>query len=120
IKSAYPFEIILAGYEDINEYKKSFVEKEKIFNKRAICTANISQFCILPDGQVTICEELYWQPNFIIGNILTNTIDEIWQSKKALDLYKITKRKFHTTVHVRLVILSTPVEGKKEFVGVMY
>lgn len=92
IKSAYPFEIILAGYEDINEYKKSFVEKEKIFNKRAICTANISQFCILPDGQVTICEELYWQPNFIIGNILTNTIDEIWQSKKALDLYKITKK----------------------------
>ena len=41
---------------------------------------------ILPDGKVTICEQLYWIPQFIIGDVNHNSIEEIWNSPKALQL----------------------------------
>lgn len=91
IRDTYDFEIKFAGYEDIKKYKDAFDLKEERFWKRSICTGNISQFCILPDGQVTICEELYWQQRFIIGNILESSISEIWKSTKALDLYYLSQ-----------------------------
>jgi len=91
IRNNYKFSINLANYTEIKEYKEGFDEKAKIFYARSFCTANINQYCILPDGQVTICEELYWHPQFIIGNILENSISEIWKSEKALKLYNISQ-----------------------------
>ena len=46
---------------------------------------------ILPDGKVTICEELYWNPNFIIGDITKQSISEVWNSDKAKRLYYLTQ-----------------------------
>lgn len=34
----------------------------------AVCSALNSHLFILPDGKVTICEQLYWNPRFIIGD----------------------------------------------------
>ena len=59
------------------------------FLSRALCTGNFSQLFILPDGNVTICEELYWHPKFIIGNVLNQSLQDIWQSDKALNLYHL-------------------------------
>lgn len=59
------------------------------FQERAICTGNERSFVILPDGKVTICEELYWFPQFIIGDLLKNTIEEIWSGEKAKTLFNI-------------------------------
>lgn len=42
---------------------------------------------ILPDGKVSVCEQLYCIEDFIIGDIKSQSIREIWQSKKADDLY---------------------------------
>lgn len=47
------------------------------------CSANYSHMVVLPDGNVTICEQLYWNPKFLIGNI---KIEDIWNSPKALQL----------------------------------
>lgn len=52
----------------------------------ARCSANYSHMVILPDGQVTICEQLYWNPRFLIGNIQEESIQQIWNSPKALGL----------------------------------
>lgn len=57
------------------------------FNERSVCAGNYLQLFILPDGNVTICEELYWHPKFIVGNILEQSLNEIWNSKAALNLY---------------------------------
>lgn len=91
IKSNYKFKVNVADYDKINNYQKDLNKKTEEFSSRAYCSGNISQFCILPDGQVTICEELYWDPRFIIGNILNNSISEVWQSEKALKLYNISQ-----------------------------
>lgn len=63
----------------VNEYSV----KKELFLKRSTCPAGIRSLTILNDGQVTICEELYWNKNFIIGNVLEQSIFEIWNSKKA-------------------------------------
>ncbi|MDE6791886.1 MAG: radical SAM protein, partial [Muribaculaceae bacterium] len=67
--------------------KLSSADKEKIFNKRHLCSGNLCALYILPDGKVTICEELYWHPHFILGDLNHHTLQEIWDSPKAKELF---------------------------------
>jgi radical SAM protein with 4Fe4S-binding SPASM domain len=53
------------------------------FPERSICSANQCSMFILPDGKVTGCEELYWIPQFQLGNILEQSIMDIWNSDLA-------------------------------------
>lgn len=66
-------------------------EKQALFKNRPQCSGNFHAFHILPDGRVTICEELYWRPQFIIGDLMTHSISEVWNSEKALSLYHFSK-----------------------------
>ncbi|GHT53608.1 hypothetical protein FACS189451_10750 [Bacteroidia bacterium] len=50
------------------------------------CSANYSNMVILPDGKVTICEQLYWNPRFIIGDVSKQSIEEVWNSPRSLEL----------------------------------
>ena len=59
------------------------------FFNRSLCSGLFSSLYILPDGNVTMCEQLYWNKDFIIGNILSNSIMEIWNSEKAKSIYFI-------------------------------
>lgn len=68
-----------------NEFELPY--RQQNFHKRAICTGNLWNVVILPNGDVTICEELYRIPEFILGNISNSTLREIWNGEKALSLY---------------------------------
>jgi len=69
----------------------SLQEKERRFfrSSRTFCSGLFSSLYILPDGNVTMCEQLYWNKDFIVGNILENSIMEIWNSDKALSIYNL-------------------------------
>ncbi|MCP4158211.1 MAG: radical SAM protein [bacterium] len=69
----------------------SLQEKHNYYEARPNCTGNFQAFCILSDGQATICEELYWHPRFIIGDLKKQSISEVWNSKEALGLYNLSK-----------------------------
>lgn len=58
------------------------------------CSANTMHMFVLPDGQVTICEQLYWKKNFIIGDLKKETIEEVWNSKRALYLANMKKEDY--------------------------
>lgn len=58
----------------------------------AACSALNSHLFILPDGKVTICEQLYWNPRFIIGDVQKANLKEIWQSEKALYLCNLSRK----------------------------
>lgn len=94
IKDDYVFDIVFAGFSK----KDEFINEHKVLldahNNRSLCSANKEQICILNDGQVTICEELYWNSKFIIGNVLHQSIKEIWESDKALKLENLTREDF--------------------------
>lgn len=49
---------------------------------------------ILPDGKVSVCEQLYWHPQFIIGDLKKQTICEVWNSHKALQLFEMKRNVF--------------------------
>lgn len=58
------------------------------------CSANRSHMYILPDGNVTICEQMYWKKRFNIGNILKNSIQEVWSSDASLKWVNMAKEDF--------------------------
>lgn len=59
------------------------------FDIHGTCGALQNHCFILPDGKVTLCELLYWHPQFILGNLKEQSIKEIWQSDKAKQLFKM-------------------------------
>lgn len=61
----------------------------------ARCSANYTHCVILPDGDVTICEQLYWHPHFLIGNLRSQSIKEIWQGEKAHKLACFPQDEIH-------------------------
>lgn len=77
---------ILWSPDDDDKYKKS--QGGSRFFEGPVCAANMTNMVVLPDGNVTICEQLYWNPEYIIGNVFTDTISLIWQSDKALQLWR--------------------------------
>lgn len=56
-----------------------------------ICYANTYSMSILPTGDCTVCEMLYYNKDFILGNLKDMSVEEIWNSEKALWLYSPRK-----------------------------
>lgn len=77
-----------------NKSEIALDKKKESFMKRPPCSGNYSSLYILPDGKVTICEELYWHPRFILGDITKESLLEIWNSEKAHKLYYIQQSDF--------------------------
>lgn len=67
----------------------SYNQKMDNFMGRGLCSGSFSSMYILPNGEVTICEELYWHPEFIIGDVRKQSLLEIWQSEKAKRFYHL-------------------------------
>lgn len=84
IKNKYPG-IIFSISE--GEFRPQNSRSEEKFSNRSFCTANTRNAVILPDGRMTICEELYDNPIFIIGDLKKETLLEAWNSSKALNLF---------------------------------
>lgn len=85
--------LTFGSYYNKKELFKDKELKKDTFPKRALCTGNLENFHILPDGKVCICEELYWHPEFIIGDLMKQSIMEVWNSKEALDLFNLSKER---------------------------
>lgn len=49
---------------------------------------------VLPDGKVSACEQLYWHPQFVIGDLKKQSIEEIWNSRRAWELFKLSQSMF--------------------------
>ncbi len=86
---------IINGFNKLEEFEETssgnFKYRLESFINRGLCSGNFSHMYILPTGDVTICEELYWHPKFIIGNVLKQGLYDIWTSEKALKLYNISQ-----------------------------
>jgi len=56
------------------------------------CPGNVKSLNILPDGAVTICEQMFWNRNFILGNVYKDSIKGIWCSERATAKWDIEQR----------------------------
>lgn len=82
LREKYPnVRIVLSGDKEVSQLNND--EKMIRWKNRPKCSAAFFSFVVLPDGKVTICEELYYHPEFIIGDIIKEDILKMWHSPKA-------------------------------------
>jgi len=74
------YRIIVSNYSKKADYINTKLNKKENFNNRSTCTANRSYLYILPDGNVTICEELMFNKMFYLGNIISDNLETIWRT----------------------------------------
>lgn len=87
--SNVPFPVILGKASVTKEYQDTWGGSRHF--KGSECSALTTHLFILPDGKVTICEQLYWLPQFIIGDVTTQSIAEVWNSPEAMHLCSLTR-----------------------------
>lgn len=85
-----PFPVVLSR-ELINKQLYSDKGGSAHF-KGATCSALNTHLFILPDGKVTICEQLYWSPRFVIGDVNHSSLKEVWDSPKVLSLLNLSQK----------------------------
>lgn len=91
-------------YDQINDYRNKYpsmklyfkyikdhtlmdrLEKEEFFKKMPVCTAGKMGMVILPDGSVTVCENLYYQNDLLIGDLKRQSLEEIWFSRRRMEI----------------------------------
>lgn len=56
------------------------------------CSALNSHIFVLPDGKVTICEQLYWHPAYIIGDLSVQNVLEVWNSERVHYLMNLPRK----------------------------
>ena len=84
-----PFPIYLNKLNSEGYKLKIFDNVEDFVNHNQICHADVYMMSILSNGICTPCEMLYENPDFIMGNIKKNSLVEIWNSNKALNLLSV-------------------------------
>lgn len=59
--------------------------------KGSLCSALTTHLFVLPDGKATVCEQLYWNPQFLIGDVTTQSLSEVWGSPRAIRLCSLSR-----------------------------
>jgi radical SAM protein with 4Fe4S-binding SPASM domain len=87
------------AFGGMEEEKKMASEKEKweSFEKRAICSAGRSSLNILPDGRVTLCEQLPSRDEFCIGDLRKQSLLDIWNSDLLISFLRPERKRFIMT-----------------------
>lgn len=67
---------------------------ESPYFKGGVCGFLKEMMFILPDGKVSACEQLYWHPEFQVGDLATQSIEQVWQSDKAKSLFNPSSAQF--------------------------
>jgi radical SAM protein with 4Fe4S-binding SPASM domain len=75
--------------DNLNEISKA--ERVKQLKERSTCSGNLYAMYVLSDGKVTICEELYWNKHFILGDVKKQSLKEVWNSEKGRNLFYLTQ-----------------------------
>ena len=82
---ASTIDLITSGFEILSTSK---LNHEKLINIPQKCYAHFYQMAIMADGNVAFCKNARFNPEYQIGNINDNSINEIWNAQKSKDLEK--------------------------------
>lgn len=98
IRETSPFPILYPDTPSMNS--NSTIKNQRLYSvrqredffTRSYCSGLFSSLYILPTGKVTICEQLYWDnPRFYVGDVLSETLENIWNSDESVKLYNINQ-----------------------------
>lgn len=86
-----PFPILLSKMNSKGYTLQKCETEEEYVRTNQKCYANSYSMSILASGSCTVCEMLYEKPEYNIGSILSSSIKDIWNGKKALSLYNLSQ-----------------------------
>ena len=81
------FPIYLSKISNCGYKLKKYQSVYDYIKKNQICHANSYSMSVLASGECTICEMLYENEEYSLGNITELSLNEIWNSPKALSLF---------------------------------
>lgn len=65
---------------------------------RRVCSGGRSNMIIQPNGDVTLCEQIPHEEEFIVGNVFDEGIMGVWNSKKIIEFIYPPREKFKNSV----------------------
>jgi radical SAM protein with 4Fe4S-binding SPASM domain len=99
IREQYPTCDIVIQEESDSEGKEiTLAEKTTNWNNRSICTGGRACLVVMPNGDVTLCDQIPHTHEFVIGNLLQNDLKDIWDSKSLETLLHPHRKQFATGV----------------------
>jgi radical SAM protein with 4Fe4S-binding SPASM domain len=61
---------------------------------RPTCSGGKWSFTLLPDGKVTLCEQLYYHEHFLVGDLRKQSIEEMWHSPEMMKVVRPDQSEF--------------------------
>lgn len=71
--------------------------KAAAWKTRTSCSGGFSSMCVLPNGDVVLCEQVPDMAPFVVGNLRTQSISEVWNGKALKDFIVPARQKFAGT-----------------------
>lgn len=81
------FKILYNKMSDKKYNLHPFSTVESFVENNQICNANSYTMAVLSNGDATACEMLYGNSYFLFGNVRNQSLYELWNSSKALEMY---------------------------------
>lgn len=72
-------------------------ERADRFYGRPLCSSARTQCIITPDGKVVTCEQSPQSSEFVVGDLRTQSLQEVWDSKAMKSFWRLPRRKFRNT-----------------------
>jgi MoaA/NifB/PqqE/SkfB family radical SAM enzyme len=67
------------------------------WEQRAVCTGGRSAMLVLPNGDVSLCEQLPHIPRYVVGNLLLDGLLDIWNGPAVNEFIHPARSKFDGT-----------------------
>jgi len=71
--------------------------KERPYSERSLCSAGVWGMIMHSDGKITLCDEMPLVPEMIIGDVSRQSLMEVWNSQRLLDLRYPRREEFAGT-----------------------
>ncbi|MDD5099078.1 MAG: radical SAM protein, partial [Candidatus Colwellbacteria bacterium] len=99
IEVEYARQGVTIFHEAMKDYTEMTPEekKEYWFQKRAFCSSGRSSMIVAFDGNVILCEESPQEPEYFVGNVKTQSIKDIWDSRRILHFIYPSRWRFAYT-----------------------
>jgi len=85
-------------FQDETGEVKSADQLQTAWQQRAICTGGRAALYVHPNGDVSLCEQLPHTPEHIVGNLLRQSLQEIWNGVAVDSFIHPDRSKFEGTV----------------------
>jgi radical SAM protein with 4Fe4S-binding SPASM domain len=69
-------------------------EKEASWKTRSHCSGGRSSMTVTPDGKVVLCDTIPQEGAFVVGDLRTQSLMEVWNSKELLDFVYPPRERF--------------------------